>query len=55
LILKREFSVIRGTDACWGAQQFIPSTFADLLKESFPKLRVFGFDLISLTSKFDWA
>ena len=32
-------------------QPVIPSNFAEIFKNHFPKLRVFGFDMISLTSK----
>jgi kynurenine formamidase len=55
LILKTGFSVHRGADVYWAAQPVIPAIFADHFKEKFPKLRVFGFDLISLTSKLDRA
>ena len=53
LLLKTGFSVNRGAEVYWAAQPIIPASLADLLKESFPQLRVFGFDLISLTSKLD--
>lgn len=51
LILKTGFSINRAEEVYWSAQPVIPAIFADLLRETFPKLRVFGFDLISLTSK----
>jgi arylformamidase len=51
LILKTGFGAKRGTDEYWSEQPVIPSYFASLLKKKFPLLRVFGFDLISLTSK----
>jgi arylformamidase len=53
LILKTGFGKYRGTDIYWSSQPVIPSKFARLFKERFPNLRVFGFDLISLTSKLD--
>jgi arylformamidase len=55
LILKTGFSVNRGTEVYWAAQPVIPAFFADLFREKFTQLRVFGFDLISLTSKLDRA
>jgi arylformamidase len=53
LILKTGFSIERGNQAYWAEQPIIPSYFADLFRENFPHLRVFGFDMISLTSKLD--
>ena len=53
LILKTNFGKNRGNEKYWSSQPIIPSTFAKLLRESFTNLRVFGFDLISLTSKLD--
>ena len=55
LIIKTGFGNKRGTDEFWTSQPVIPSTLAKLFKMKFPKLRVFGFDLISLTSKLDRA
>lgn len=53
LILKSGFGAQRGTeDYCW-KQPVIPARLAYLLREKFAKLRVFGFDMISLTSKLD--
>jgi arylformamidase len=53
LILKTGFGQFRGTDKYWMSQPVIPSVYAKILREKFPNLRVFGFDLISLTSKVD--
>jgi len=53
LILKTGEGVSRYEDKYWAAQPIIPSGFAHLFRINFPKLRVFGFDLISLTSKLD--
>lgn len=53
LILKTNFGINRGTDKYWASQPIIPSNFAKILREKFKNLRVFGFDLISLTSKLD--
>jgi arylformamidase len=55
LIVKTGFGNNRGTPEYWAAQPVIPASFAGLLKKKFPDLRVFGFDLISLTSKLDRA
>lgn len=55
LILKTGFGNKRGTDEYWASQPIISSTLASLFRLKFPKLRVFGFDLISLTSKLDRA
>jgi len=51
LILKTGFGENRGEDFYWSSQPVIPSSFADLFKKKFPQLRLFGFDMISLTSK----
>jgi kynurenine formamidase len=53
LILKTGFGAKRSEDEYWSAQPVIPASFANLFKYAFPQLRVFGFDLISLTSKLD--
>ena len=53
LILKTNFGTNRGTDKYWTSQPIIPGYFAKILREKFKNLRVFGFDLISLTSKLD--
>jgi kynurenine formamidase len=55
LILKTGFGSKREEQAYWSAQPVIPAAFASILKGFFPNLRVFGFDLISLTSKLDRA
>lgn len=51
LILKTGFGGKRGEEAYWSKQPVIPAFFAELFRKKFPALRVFGFDLISLTSK----
>jgi len=53
LILKTGFGVNRYNAKYWSSQPIIPSSLANILKNKFLKLRVFGFDLISLTSKLD--
>ena len=53
LILKTEFGSVRGKVEYWSGQPVIPADFAGMFKQAFPKLRMFGFDLISLTSKLD--
>jgi arylformamidase len=53
LILKTGFGDKRKEEAYWTQQPIIPASFASLFKNKFPGLRVFGFDLISLTSKLD--
>lgn len=55
LILKSGFGLNRNKNLYWSNQPIIPAHFATLFKEKFPKLRVFGFDMISLTSKLDRA
>ena len=55
LILKTGFGAKRHKEIYWSGQPVIPAKFATLFKNKFPKLRVFGFDLISLTSKLDRA
>lgn len=51
LILKTGFGKYRGSDKYLFKQPVIPANYAKILKERFPKLRVFGFDMVSLTSK----
>lgn len=51
LILKTGFGAVRGTSKYWAEQPVIGRNTAMLFKEKFPLLRVFGFDMISLTSK----
>ena len=53
LILKTGFGDKRGEEDYWKNQPVIPSKLASVLKNKFKKLRAFGFDLISLTSKLD--
>ena len=53
LILKTGFGANRHKEIYWSGQPVIPAKFATLFKNKFPKLRVFGFDMISLTSKLD--
>lgn len=55
LILKTGFGNKRRKEAYWSSQPVIPANFASLFRSKFPKLRVFGFDMISLTSKLDRA
>jgi arylformamidase len=55
LLLKTGFGKLRGSEEYWKAQPVIPSSYGDLLKSAFPKLRIFGFDLISLTSNLNKA
>ena len=53
LILKTGFGYNRGKEDYWKNQPVIPARLASVLKNKFKKLRAFGFDLISLTSKLD--
>ena len=55
LILKTGFGVERSEQVYWSAQPVIPASYASMFRLAFPKLRVFGFDMISLTSKLDRA
>jgi arylformamidase len=55
LLLKTGFGKKRTETAYWASQPVIPAAYAGMLRERFPKLRVFGFDMISLTSKLDRA
>lgn len=55
LILKTGFGSRRDQEEYWSSQPVIPSDFASLFRNAFPHLRIFGFDLISLTSKLDRA
>ena len=50
LILKTGFGQNRGKEIYWKNQPVIPAHYASLLKKNFPRIRVFGFDMISLTS-----
>ena len=53
LILKTGFGEKRNEEVYWKSQPVIPASYASLFRSHFPDLRVFGFDLISLTSKLD--
>jgi arylformamidase len=53
LIVKTGFGEKRGQAEYWQSQPVVRHDLADLLRQRFPHLRVFGFDLISLTSKLD--
>ena len=53
LILKTGFEQFRGLDKYWKEQPIINASLATTLKYKFPNLRLFGFDMISLTSKLD--
>lgn len=53
LILKTGFGKYRGMNDYWKSQPVIPSSLALTLRNRFPNLRIFGFDMISLTSKLD--
>ncbi len=55
LIFKSGFGVYRGQDKYWAEQPVIPASFASLIKKHCPDIRVFGFDMISLTSQLDKA
>ena len=53
LIIKTGFGELREEKIYWAKQPVVPSFLAKMLKKRFPNLRVFGFDLISLTSQLD--
>ncbi len=53
LIVKTGFGSNRDERIYWEQQPVIPAALAGTLRLKFPALRVFGFDLISLTSKLD--
>ena len=53
LIFKTGFGLYRNEDIYWSNQPVIPAKFATILRKKFSKLRVFGFDMISLTSKLE--
>jgi arylformamidase len=55
LLLKTGFAEKRNQPEYWKSQPVIPASFAGLFRQYFSKLRVFGFDMISLTSKLDRA
>jgi arylformamidase len=53
LLLKTGFGEKRYETEYWSSQPVIPASFAKLFRDQFPSLRVFGFDMLSLTSKLD--
>jgi kynurenine formamidase len=53
LILKTGFGNNRNEEIYWSKQPVIPASFATILRNKFSNLRLFGFDMISLTSKLD--
>ena len=53
LILKSGFGSNRDKNLYWSNQPIISANLATVFRKNFPKLRVFGFDMISLTSKLD--
>lgn len=53
LILKTGFGSNRDKEIYWSKQPIIPASFAQLFKTKFTSLRIFGFDMISLTSQLD--
>jgi arylformamidase len=53
LILKTGFGNNRNEEIYWSNQPVIPASFATILRNKFSNLRLFGFDMISLTSKLD--
>lgn len=53
LIFKSGFGKSRNDDIYWKSQPVIKANLATLFRARFPKLRLFGFDMISLTSKLD--
>lgn len=53
LILKTGFGSKRAEKIYWNEQPVIPASYAGMLRQACPNLRVFGFDMISLTSKLD--
>lgn len=53
LILKTGFAKHRNEETYWKEQPVLASKFASIFRSKFPFLRVFGFDMISLTSKLD--
>jgi arylformamidase len=55
LLFKTGFGQYRHEEKYWKEQPVIPSSYASMFKKKLPKLRVFGFDMISLTSKLDRA
>jgi len=50
ILFKTHFCEIRDQDRYWKASPEVSSDLADFLRKRFPKLRMVGFDLISVTS-----
>lgn len=50
LLLKTGFGSLRGTSAYWQAGPVFSPYLADYFRTSFPNLRIFGFDAISVSS-----
>ena len=55
LIVKTGFGDQRNENIYWAGQPVVPASAAEMLRKRFPHLRVFGFDLISLTSQLNKA
>lgn len=55
LIFKSGFGEYRDEDFYWENQPVIQASIAGLLKKHCPSIRVFGFDMISLSSQLDKA
>ena len=55
LIVKTGFGDQRNENIYWAEQPVVPASAAEMLRKRFPHLRVFGFDLISLTSQLNKA
>lgn len=55
LLWRSGFGKYRGTQDYWKVQPVIPASFAQAIKSQCPNIRVFGFDMISLTSQLDKA
>lgn len=53
LLVRTDFGLQRKESVYWQQQHVIRHELAGMLKRRFPQLRVFGFDMISLTSKLD--
>lgn len=55
LIVKTGFGENRKNKEYWEEQPVIPASLANFFRSKFANLRLFGFDMISLTSKLDRA
>lgn len=53
LLFRSGFGKKRGSHEYWASQPVIPARYEGIFRNQFPQLRVFGFDMISLTSKID--